>query len=228
MYLFCGWAQKQSVPLMAQGCLHRLRYLKLAEILSRLFHSLPGLWVPLWKGVFVPQLLHHLCQAAVGITASPNHLLPISVQVPKLLPSGILLEPVFGIFDHIGFLPLGRWTHCGRKKKIKMDYIGIAWLKCYQLCVGAGSSVTAGRKGRKMPTLLAEKTRFVKFKSAFRPESRVILIKVQLAERQKRAGREPRLSATSFSYLGSIEPGYGSLGVNKCTKQAHLGALRLW
>lgn len=116
-YVFCGWAQKQSVPLMAQGCLHRLRYLKLAEILSRLFHSLPGLWVPLWKGVFVPQLLHHLCQAAVGITASPNHLLPISVQVPELLPSGILLEPVFRILTILDFC---HWedehTVEGRKK----------------------------------------------------------------------------------------------------------------
>lgn len=163
---------------MAQGCLDRLRYLKLAEILSKIFYSLPGLWLPLRKGVYLPQFLHHLCQPGVGIVASPNHLLRICVQVPELLPSGALLEPVFRKnFDHSGFLPLGRPTHCGRKKKIIMDYIGIAWLKCYQLCVAAGSSVTAGRKGSKMPTLLVEKAQFVKFKSAFRPESRVILIK---------------------------------------------------
>lgn len=143
----------------------------------RLFYSLPGLCLPRWKAVLLPQLLYHLCQADVGITASPNHLLHICVQVPELLPSGTLLEPVFREnFDHSGFLPLGRPTVEGRKK-IRMDYIGIARLKCYQLCVGAGSSVTAERKGRKMPTLLAEKTQFVKFKSAFRPESRVILIK---------------------------------------------------
>lgn len=141
--------------------------------LSRLSDSLPGLCLPLQKGVCPPQLLHHLCQAGVGTTATPNHLLHICAQVPELLPSGALLEPVFREnFDHSAFfLPLGRPTHCGRKKKIRMDYIGIAWLKCYQLCVGAG------RKGRKMPTLLVEKTQFVKFKSEFRPESRVILIK---------------------------------------------------
>lgn len=53
-----------------------------------------------------------------------------------------------------GFSSLGRPTHRGRKKKIIIDYIGIAWLKCYQLCTGAGSFVTASRKGSKMPTLL--------------------------------------------------------------------------
>lgn len=103
---------------MAQGCLDRLRYLKLAEILSKIFYSLPGLWLPLRKGVYLPQLLHHLCQPGVGIVASPNHLLHICVQVPELLPSGALLEPVFRKnFDHSGFFAIGKTNTLWKEEK---------------------------------------------------------------------------------------------------------------
>lgn len=149
-----------------------------------------------------------------------------------------LQEPCWSLYLQristiVDFSPLGRPRHCGRKKKIIMDYTGIAWLKCYQLCIGAGSSITAGRKESKLPTLLVEKTQFVKFKSAFRLESRVISIKgVSTAcwETKTIARLGWQRGSQSFQLLisWSIEPGYGYPGVNKCTKQPHLGALRLW
>lgn len=210
-YLFCGWAQKQS---------------ETGWDLPRLLYSLPGLWLPLWKGVHLPQLLHHLCQAGVGVLASPNHLLHTCVQVPEFLPSGTLLEPMFREnFDHSGFLPLGRPTCCGRKKKIRMDYTGIAWLKCYQLCVGAG------RKGRKMPTLLSWENPICKVQiwiqtrvqGYFDQRGEYSLLRDKNKSQAGLAGREPKLSATSFSHLGSTELGCGCLGVKKMHKAAIFG-----
>lgn len=157
----------------SEGCLDRLRYLKLTETFqgsltaclgsvcpSRKVCVLHSSYITSSRLVWVPQL------PQITYCTSVLRCLNFSLQEPCW---SLYLERILSIVDF--FLPLGRPTHCGRKKKIRMDYIGIAWLKCYQLCVGTG------RKGRKMPTLLVEKTQFVKFKSEFRPESRVILIK---------------------------------------------------
>lgn len=113
------------------------------------------------KHVYLPKLLHHICQPGAGILASLNNLL---YHGTAHLCSGTWIAPLGSSAGaHIqrelwpgnrGFSPLGRPTHCGRKKKIIKDYISIAWLKCYQLCTGAGSFVTASRKGSKMHTLL--------------------------------------------------------------------------